>query len=623
MTSLRNKLWLGFGSLSAILVAVSVLSIVFLARYSHTLERVLRENYDSAVYSDGMKQSLDELNLRAQQMIWGEPAAPRLDAAGPQARFEQCLRAQLGNCNLPGELDATKRVAEGWEKYRAHYAAFENVPSGQRADRYRQDLLPYYNELKQEAQRITDMNVSTLVSVDGRATGTLLHVRNALLILVVAGIALAALVLWTATLTIFRPLKDLTRSARRIESGDLEHDLDLPTRSRDEIGTLIDAFNSMASRLREFKRIDHDRLIRTQQTTQLAIDSLPDPVFVIGPEGTVEISNVAARSHFGIEPGRDVATLGLKWLLPLYEEVKLHQKAVEPVAYRSAIQIFVNGEERFLLPKAVPMSSPDQRQVGVTTILVDVTRFRHMDEAKSGLVSTVSHELRTPLTSQRLVLGLLLETVASSLTASQRRLLEVAKADSDRLYRTIEDLLSISRIESGRAQFQFRPMSPHDIVHSAIDALRPLFADKNLSLTVSAPTDLPSVRADAPSICSALTNLISNALKFAPAGGRVAVIARNSDGRVSFAVTDSGPGVPEEFRSRLFEKFFRVPLSSGPTGAGLGLTITKQIIDAHDGGIEFTCPPEGGTVVQFWLPQEQQPADSASAMPPQQIQHHV
>jgi NtrC-family two-component system sensor histidine kinase KinB len=604
VTSLRNKLWLGFGSLSAILAAVGVLSIVFLARYTHTLERVLRDNYDSAVYSDGMKQSLDELDFRAQRMIWEEPAALRMDPAAPQARFERFLREQLGNCNLPGELETTQRVADEWKEYRARYAAFDAVAAGQRAGLYRRDLLPRFKELKQDAQRIADMNVSSMVSADGRARRTLIHVRNALLILVVAGIVLAALVLWTATLTIFRPLKDLTRSARQIESGDLEQDLDLPARPRDEIGILIDAFNSMASRLREFKRIDHDRLIRSQQTTQLAIDSLPDPVFVIGPEGLVEISNTAARSHFGIEPGRDVAGLGLNWLLPLYEEVKLHHKAVEPVAYRSAIQLFINGEERFLLPKAVPMSSPDDRQVGVTTILVDVTRFRHMDEAKSSLVATVSHELRTPLTSQRLVLGLLLETVGPLLTASQRRLLEVAKADSDRLYRTIEDLLSISRMEAGRAQFQFRPMAPREIVDAAVDALRPLFADKSLNLMVSAPADLPRVRADAPSIFSALTNLVSNALKFTPAGGRVVVAAENEHGRVSFAVTDSGPGVPEEFRARIFEKFFRVPVSSGPTGAGLGLAIAKQIIDAHDGRIEFNCPREGGTEVRFWLPCE-------------------
>ena len=118
------------------------------------------------------------------------------------------------------------------------------------------------------------------------------------LILVLAGTALAALVVWTASHTILRPLEDLTQSARQIEAGNLE--LNLPVRAQDEVGKLAHAFNSMASRLREFKRIDHDRLTRSRQTTQLAIDSLPDAVFVIGPDDSIEISNDAARTYFGI-----------------------------------------------------------------------------------------------------------------------------------------------------------------------------------------------------------------------------------------------------------------------------------------------------------------------------------
>ena len=400
--------------------------------------------------------------------------------------------------------------------------------------------------------------------------------------------------------SILRPLRDFTQSARQIEAGNL--DLNLKPRSRDEIGELAEAFNSMTSRLREFKRIDHDRLMRSQQTTQLAIDSLPDAVFVIGPDDTIEISNNSARSYFGIEPGREVSSLGLNWLPPLYQEVKTHNRAVEPRGYKSAIQLFVDGTERFLLPRAVPMLSPDQRQLGVTLILVDVTQLRQVDEAKSSLVSTVSHELRTPLTSQQLLLGLLLTSAGPKMSASQKRMLEVAKADSDRLYRTIEELLSLSRMESGRVNFQFRNVSPREIVVSAVEPLRQLFVDKNLRLSVTAPNDLPVIKADPMAVHSALTNLLSNALKFTPPGGEVVVSADVADTTVAFSVKDTGPGIPREFRPRIFEKFFRVPVPSGPSGAGLGLSITKNIIEAHHGEIEFACPDSGGAVFRFHIP---------------------
>ncbi len=532
-------------------------------------------------------------------MIWEEPAARKIDLVGIETRFDTNLASQLGNVTLPGELEASRHLASLWWQYRAHYLKFNDVQTG-RSDLYKQDLLPRYDELKQVAQHVADMNMSNMVSVDGEAKRTLLAVRNTLLILVIAGTLLAAMVVWTAGASILRPLRDFTQSARQIEAGNL--DLNLKPRSRDEIGELAEAFNSMTSRLREFKRIDHDRLMRSQQTTQLAIDSLPDAVFVIGPDDTIEISNNSARSYFGIEPGREVSSLGLNWLPPLYQEVKTHNRAVEPRGYKSAIQLFVDGTERFLLPRAVPMLSPDQRQLGVTLILVDVTQLRQVDEAKSSLVSTVSHELRTPLTSQQLLLGLLLTSAGPKMSASQKRMLEVAKADSDRLYRTIEELLSLSRMESGRVNFQFRNVSPREIVVSAVEPLRQLFVDKNLRLSVTAPNDLPVIKADPMAVHSALTNLLSNALKFTPPGGEVVVSADVADTTVAFSVKDTGPGIPREFRPRIFEKFFRVPVPSGPSGAGLGLSITKNIIEAHHGEIEFACPDSGGAVFRFHIP---------------------
>jgi signal transduction histidine kinase len=248
------------------------------------------------------------------------------------------------------------------------------------------------------------------------------------------------------------------------------------------------------------------------------------------------------------------------------------------------------------------MLSPDHRQLGVTVILADVTQLRQVDEAKSSLVSTVSHELRTPLTSQQLLLGLLLAGAGPTLSPSHKRMLEVVKGDSDRLYRTIEELLSLSRMESGRAQFQFRDISARETILSAVEPLKQLFVDKNLRLSVTVPDDLPSVKADPMAIHSALTNLLSNALKFTPPGGEVTVAANADDATIAFTVKDTGPGIPSEYRTRIFEKFFRVPTSAGPSGAGLGLSITKSIIEAHHGRIDFTCPSTGGVIFRFHVP---------------------
>ncbi|MDP9174648.1 MAG: ATP-binding protein [Planctomycetota bacterium] len=599
MTGLRSKLWLGFGGLLLVLLSVSALSAIVLTRFSHTLEQAFSENYNSAVFCNNMKEALDGLNIRAQNLIW-EKAMPGVNADDQRQRFDENLNRQLNNCTLPREKELSNRLADLWRKYQTAYARFEASGSN-RVDFYVGGLLPQYNALRNVTQQIGDMNMSNMVSVDGRVKTTLLEVRRALLFSVVAGTMLAGLVVWATGSAVLRQLAALTRSARQIEAGDL--DLQLFVSSRDEIGQLSAAFNSMTARLREFRREDHERLERSRQTTQLAIDSLPEAVFVVGPEGSVEIANRSALSHFGIVPGSNVVNLKIKWLTNLYEVVRADKTPVEPQGYQSAIQLFENGEERFLLPRAMPMLREDNALIGVTVILGDVTGLRRADEAKSNLVSTVSHELRTPMTSIRMALGLLAGGKLGQLNAKQEKLVTAAREDSDRLNRILENLMNMSRIEAGRAQFQFVAMAPRDILAQSVESLRPAFAEKGLQLEIETGPDLPEVSADNVAITSALSNLLSNAIKFTGAGGVVRVSCQRNGHGVEFTVADTGPGIEPQYRSRIFEKFFRIPSPSGPGGAGLGLAIAKEIIEAHGGKIE--CLDSGdsvGSVFRFILP---------------------
>jgi signal transduction histidine kinase len=599
MTSIRQKLWLGFGGLLLIMVIVSVMTLVVLTRYSHALEQLFHDNYNSVLFCDAMKASLDQLSQRAQRIIWQVPAAPGVDVDAQEKKFSTNLVSELGNCTLPGEKEKTLAVISLWHEYEEAYLKFDNASAPNQTDLYRNILIDRQQKMEQLTQQISDMNMANMMSLDGQVKKTIISTRDTLLVLVLAGTMLAALVVWAAGAAMLRPLQGLMRSAREIEAGNL--DMRVPVRSLDEIGQLAEAFNSMAGKLREFRQIDHDRLIRTQQTTQLAIDSLPDAVFVISPAGIIEISNVSARTYFGIEPGLSIAQLRPKWLTPLFEEVCKSGKPVEPAGYQSAIQLFEGTSERFLLPRAEPMIRQGDTIIGVTVILVDVTGLHSADEAKSSLVSTVSHELRTPLTSIRMALNLLTQEKFGVLDAKQTRLLKVAREDTDRLYRIVENLLSMSRMESGRAQFQLRPMLPREIVTAAVESLRGPFSEKGIRLTVNSPENLPQVLADPGAVGSALTNLLSNALKFTPTGGDVSVACAEEGDFVAFTVRDTGPGIPEKYAERIFDKFFRVPTTEGPTGAGLGLAIAKEVILAHGGHLELCHPPGPGSTFKFTL----------------------
>ena len=600
MTTLRARLWLGFGGMLLILLVVSTLSVVVLTRYSEILKQLFRENYDSAVYCDAMKDALDRLDAAAQRSAWGVAPVSSQESAEQINRFDDNLRKQLRNVTLPGEKQLSEQLAREWAQYREASNRLESAPSGDRTNVYRANLLPQFQQTKRTAQQVADMNMANMVSVDGQARGALIEVRGAMLALVSIGVLLAAVLVGAVGAMIVSPLRTLSHYAKEIGRGNL--DLTVDIQSADEIGQVAEAFNVMALQLRHFRRLDHEKLDRTQKTTQLAIDSLPDAVFLVGPAGVVEMSNRTAREYFGLEPGKSIDDLNLDWLTRLCNTVRNDPKPFDPEGYRSAIQVFDQGRERFLLPHAVPVTGEDGVTIGITVVLVDVTRLRHADELKSGLLSTVSHELRTPLTSIRMALALLTGEKLGTPNGPHKKLLNAAREDSDRLYRIIENLLNIGRIEAGRTNVAPQRISAMEIVAQAEQPLREAFLEKKIRLEVDVPTPAPEVLADPTSIGYALTNLVINALKFTPSEGEVLVRVEVGTMAARFIVADTGPGIPPEYAGRIFDKFFRLPRENAKAGAGLGLTIAKEIVEAHHGIIAFAPNPGGGSEFSFTLP---------------------
>ena len=292
----------------------------------------------------------------------------------------------------------------------------------------------------------------------------------------------------------------------------------------------------------------------------------------------------------------------MEWLSKVHREVVKTGRNFEPQGYTSSLQMFTDGQERFFLPHAIPIRDAERQLIGVTVVLADVTRLRKLDELKSGLLSTVSHELKTPLTSVRMGIHLLLEERVGSLTPKQQELLVAAGEDADRLHRIIENLLDLGRMESGRVKMDIQPMAIEEIVNQSAETLQPSYHDKGVALKIDVPADAAEVLADATRIGHVLTNLLTNALKYTGPGGQVTISAVNEENTVRFAVTDNGVGIPQQYLSRIFDRFFRVPGQAGQSGAGLGLAIAKEIVDAHSGHIWVQSNEGQGSVFSFTLP---------------------
>jgi signal transduction histidine kinase len=616
MFGLRQKLLLGFGGLLAILLAVGALSVLVLRQYSGALQKFLAENYRSVEYGQVMKDELERLDDAAEKSLvpGTDLSTVRAAAANASEQFEKNRRLENQNVTLhPREDQVVGDLNDAWTRYRAAHATAldggKTMDVRRAALREAADLSP---RIRAAAQEIISINLRNMVEQDGQVRQTARNAQKALYILIVAGVALAVLFVIVLSGRILRPLRTLTDSAREIARGNL--DLIVPVRSRDEVGQLAEAFNLMAAKLREFRRTDRAKLVRTQRTTQLAVNSLPDAVAVVGPDGTVELANDAAQKLFGLRPEMTLSDARVDGLADLFEQAWRSGQATQAKGYESAVQVFDETGERFFLPLAVPVADgggADKQILGVTLVLADVTNLRRLDEMKSGMLSVVSHELKTPLTSIRMAVHLLLEERIGALTPKQVELLVAARDDSNRLNQIIENLLDMGRMESGRVTMDVRPLRAEALVNDAACAMEAAYQDKGVALTVDVPGDVPDVLADDTRVDHVFSNLLSNALRYTPPGGRVRVSAAAEPEFVRFTVEDTGPGIPRQYLARVFERFFRVPGQSSGTGAGLGLAIAREIVEAHGGTIGVDSDEGQGARFTFTLRRADRPAPGA------------
>jgi NtrC-family two-component system sensor histidine kinase KinB len=440
--------------------------------------------------------------------------------------------------------------------------------------------------------RISDMD-----QVDAQARVLSANARQIMVIVFLVGVGIVLSVYFATRRAIFKPIQTLTAVAKELGAGNL--DQVVPVQSSDEIGSLAAAFNKLSSKLRAYRRITADQILQARQMTEITFSAFPDAILALSVDGKIDFANPAAEEL--------LKRLGSEVGLPLRirEEAENVIKGAAdyvPTSFEKAVPVRINEHEAYLLPRVIGMRDESGKLFGVAIILQDVTRFRLMDEVKTNLVSTVSHELKTPLSSIRMGLHLLLEEKIGSLNPKQLELLLAAREDSERLLRMINDLLDLARLESGQTRQRFEIISPATLIKSAVPDLTPLVEANDGRLVTDISAELPDVAVDLRQIGHVLANLVSNAARHSRPGEDVVLSAKPIDKSVRFSVLDHGPGIPQEFQPRIFERFFRIPGTENSTGVGLGLAIAKEMIVSHGGRIGLQSTSGNGSEFYFDLP---------------------
>ncbi len=596
---LRTKLLAASCGPLLILLVVGIIIVQTTGETNRKLQAVFRQDHHSVVACMNMEQAVQQFERVAQEYLW-KAKAVKPDVERAVSEFSKNLESQRRNTSLRGEAELTRRLEESWKSLRADLQSFDKMSDmAARRDFYVSRLLPRASSLLELVRQIARRNLDDMVYNDSQVRLHTAVSNRDVMVLVLTGVGLGLIFILIMGPFIIRPISNLTRSVKEIQQGNL--DLVVKSGSGDEIGQLASAFNEMTSTLREFRRTNRARLLRSQKATLSALNSLSEAVIICTATGHIEIANEFAQKLLGLKIGMTIQEVENEKIRELFEHALVEPRRVELKDYESAIQIFKEGEEHFFLPEAVQILDEERRPIGITLILSDVTRLREIDEVKSSLISTVSHELKTPLTSIRLATHVLLNEKLGPLTPKQTELVVAARDDSERLYHIIDDLLDIHKLESGASSVEPVPLRPEQFLLGVFEEMRPAYADRGVSLVLELPGDIPEVLADRLRLEIVFSNLLSNGLKFTPPGGQVTVSARRENGLVRFAVEDTGSGISEEYLPHIFEKFFRVPGHGQQSTTGLGLAIVKEIIEAHGSRIEVSSKPGEGTRFSFTL----------------------
>jgi NtrC-family two-component system sensor histidine kinase KinB len=600
--TLRNKLLLSQAPLAATLILVAFVSYRAVESMGAISQSILKDNYRSVLAAQRMKDAVAQLDRDAVRLALGSPGRPAAESDADARRFESELQVQEGNITEVGEAEATLALRKAWDGYRKALGQFE-VAHGPSA--YSEGLTPWLDRVRQAADEVLALNLDAMVRKNDQVRRQVDRDRLLLIVFVMAASVVGLGVSATLMARVLRPLGVLRQAVRRVGEGDLAARISLP--GSDELSAIAEDFNVMTDRLRAYRQSSLGDLIQAQEAAQSAIDSLSDPVLVFDAKGSVINVNRAAAASFTLQEDHlDLGRLEVG-LREAVERARSHALAGKgpyvPKGFEEAVAAHTPEGDRFFLVRATPVYAAEGGVAGTTVVLQDVTRLRLFDELKNDLVATVAHEFRSPLTSLRMAIHLCLEGVPGPLTAKQQEVLYTAREDCERLQDIVEDLLDVARIQAGRLELARRRVPVSDLLHQVASAYRREAEAHRLTLYLEpAPANL-AVQGDPERIELVFSNLLNNALHFTPAGGRVEVRVHLLEGgaMVRFEVSDTGPGVPEEYRARIFEKFFQVP--GAPKGtAGLGLYIASEIVTGHGGEIGVEGTAGQGSTFWFTLP---------------------
>lgn len=585
---LRTRLFLSISALVTVALLGLLLGLVSVLQMASVQQRLVRDTTHTLEVGLKLRQNLGEQLT----LILNEDTDPA-SLVSLQEQFQGLLNQGLGRGH---EQSGFSKANSNYQTFLQAYRESTNPARSMGADEplgaafnlVRTDLIDSHKEALQHITRSEEQARDSALLVSG--------------LLGLMGLTVLVLGFVTAHNIARRfgqPIEALAKAADEVGQGNF--DVTLPVTQATELNQLTRRFGMMADALRKHQATNIDEVLAGQQRLQAVLDSIDDGLLIIDRQGHLEHLNPVAQRQLGWDSSR----LGVG-LAEALQRPELEQQLRQVLRGGSLdrppedLSIEVDDEARLLTYSLTPVSHPQGPILGAVMVLHDVTEQRAFERVRSEFVLRASHELRTPVTGMHMAFGLLRERVKFPAEARENDLLDTIGEEMQRLTQLINDLLNFSRYQSGLQKLELAHCAIDEMLERAQARVAGEVAEKSIDLLIELEQPLPRIQADVAQLDRVLDNLLHNAVRHTPTGGRIRLHARRHGERVIVSVEDNGEGIAYGQQGRIFEPFVQVGRKKG--GAGLGLALCKEIVQLHGGRMGVFSRPGQGTQFYMALP---------------------
>ncbi|TDO89279.1 signal transduction histidine kinase [Halanaerobium saccharolyticum] len=594
--TLKGKMLLGFAVMIIIIAGVVGWSIYNFETLSNAINDIMVENYRSIKASDSMVESIERQDSALLLLLRSTEDQGQEIFRRNEKEFYTWLARAEDNITIEGEGEILEQINEKYFSFVSKFDKFYNADEDQRWEIYNQELLPLFNEIKSDIRELRELNRQAMVEAqrdaNSRANQAIIYTIVLALTVIIVSLIFAVYL----TKQILRPIRELEKGIQKVADRNFQQQVEVA--SEDEIGALADEFNEMISKLQEYEKLNVKKLVMEKEKSEAVVNNLSSPLIVTDQDHKIVLINETAKELFSIK--QDVIDTHF---LEVIQAEEIFEYIKNPDAKeKRTFKLKKDDKERHYRISTKQVIDEDEEYQFTVTLLEDITRLKEIDNMKSEFVSTVSHEFRTPLTSMNMGLSMVINEDTGELNEEQRELLEAAYEDVERLTELVNDLLDLSKIESGRIEMEFDKVDVNNLIEKTLNPFYKQAEEKEIELKFKQSEDNVFAWADPSKISWVISNLVGNALRYADEG-KIEVSAEVKGRRVLVSVTDNGPGIPKEYQSKIFDKFVRAGNDKDEkSGTGLGLAISKEIITAHNGRIWVDSEEGEGSTFSFYIP---------------------